>query len=309
MGKCDVALYEYLEDKVRFADLFNGVLYNGEEVVTPDMLESDSERSGNRFRDLKKQLKNGDWLAVAAMENQESVDYSMPLRMMEYDCLEYMKQMRRLRLKRKREVEQAGGKADNWSLRLDKGSRLNPVHSVCVYHGTEEWNGPRCLKDMMDFEGALPGWEDMFHDYGMTLFCVNQIEDFSKFRTELRQFLEVIPCRKNKKLLKELLEREEYKHLDRDTAEVIAVFTDNKKMIEMLEEEQEEYDMCKALDDLIADGKAEGIAEGISQGISQGIERVNKLIKQLLGDGRSEDVERVVSDVEYQNRLFAEYNL
>ncbi len=305
MGKYDVALYEYLEDKVRFADLFNGVLYNGEEVVTPDMLESDSERSGNRFRDLKKQLKNGDWLAVAAMENQESVDYSMPLRMMEYDCLEYMKQMRSLRLKRKREIEQAGGKSDNWSLRLDKDSRLNPVHSVCVYHGTEEWNGPKCLKDMMDFEGALPGWADMFHDYGMTLFCVNQTEDFTKFRTELRQFLEVIPCRKNKKLLKELFEREEYKHLDRDTAEVIAVFTDNKKMIEMLEEEQEEYDMCKALDDLIADGKA----EGISQGISQGIERVNRLIKYLIGDGRHEDVERAVSDVDYQNMLFAEYNL
>lgn len=102
----------------------------------------------------------------------------------------------------------------------------------------------------------------MFHDYGMTILCANELEDFSKFRTELRQFLEVIPCRGNKTKLKELFEREEYKHLDRETAEVIAVFTDNRKMLEVLEEEEkEEYDMCKALDDLIADGKAEGKAE------------------------------------------------
>lgn len=117
---------------------------------------------------------------------------------------------------------------------------------------------------MMDFEGALPGCEEMFHDYGMTILCANEIEDFSKFRTELRQFLEVIPCRGNKTKLKELFEREEYKHLDRETAEVIAVFTDNKKMLDVLEEEEkEEYDMCKALDDLIEDGKAETLLAAI----------------------------------------------
>ena len=149
-------------------------------------------------------------------------------------------------------------------MRLRKKDKLKPIHSICLYHGTEEWDGPKNLKDMMDFEGALPSWEETFHDYGMTIFCANEWDDFSKFRTELRQFLEVIPCRGDKKKLKELFEREEYKHLDKETAEVIAVFTDNKKMLRVLEqEEKEEYDMCKALDDLIADGKTETLLEAV----------------------------------------------
>ncbi len=81
-------------------------------------------------------------------------------------------------------------------------------------------------------------------------------------------------------------------------------------MLEIIEgEEKEEYDMCKAIDDLMAESRAEGISQGITQGITQGIERVNNLIKQLIHDGRVEDVERAAFDREYQRELFAEYNL
>lgn len=277
MGKYDDAMHVYLDDKERFADFFNGVMFQGESVLRAEMLESDSERyvkaerkegSGlqtqNRFRDIKKRLKNGDWLAIATIENQENIDYTMPLRMMEYDCLEYVKQVKRLKCKIKKRLEESGMKASNWSVRLDKEDRLYPVHSICFYHGTDEWTGPESLKDMMDFEGALPGWEEQFHDYGMTLFCANQVEDFSIFKTELRQLLEVIPCRKSKRKLKNLFEREEYKYLDRDTAEAIAIFTDNTRMLEVLEESETEggYNMCQALEELVADGRAEGRAEG-----------------------------------------------
>ncbi len=268
MGKLDIAACKYMADNKRFADFANGTMYHGKQLVLPEMLESDSERVDNRYRDLKKRLKNGDWLALVAAENQEYVDYSMPFRIMEYDCKEYRRQLQEIKRKRRRAIEEAGGKADEWSLRPRKEDRLKPVHSICLYHGEEKWDGPKSLKDMMDFEGALPGWEEMFHDYGMTIFCVNEMEDFSVFHTELRQFLQVIPCRGNKEKLKALFEQEEYKHLDKETAEVIAVFTNNTRMLEMLqEEEQEEYDMCKAMDELIAEGKAEGMVENLMQNI------------------------------------------
>ena len=70
-------------------------------------------------------------------------------------------------------------------------------------------------------------------------------------------------------------EREEYKHLDKETAEIIAVFTDNRKMLEVLEEEEkEEYDMCKALDDLIADGREEGRTEGKAETLLEAIQNL-----------------------------------
>lgn len=38
MGKYDVAMYEYMDDVERFADLVNVVLYDGEQVVLPSVL-------------------------------------------------------------------------------------------------------------------------------------------------------------------------------------------------------------------------------------------------------------------------------
>ena len=39
MGKADAAVRNWLSDKRRFADLFNGVIFSGREVVTADELE------------------------------------------------------------------------------------------------------------------------------------------------------------------------------------------------------------------------------------------------------------------------------
>ena len=38
MGETDLCMQEYLRDKSRFADLFNGVFFSGREVVRPEEL-------------------------------------------------------------------------------------------------------------------------------------------------------------------------------------------------------------------------------------------------------------------------------
>lgn len=302
MGKQDNALYHYLEDNRRFADLFNGAVFQGKMVVSGSMLESDDGRyvefEGNedkakhgtksRYRDLKKRLKCGGWLAIVAVENQETVDFTMPLRMMEYDCLEYRRQVRRIQ--RDNVGEQQGRKLCRWDTRLQENNKLQPVHSLCFYHGMKEWTGPKSLRNMMNFEGAPPGWEALFHDYGMSLFCANQIEDFSVFKTELRNLLEVIPCRKDKRKLVSLARRDEYKHLDKDTAEVIAVLTNNNRMLEHLDEYENEngggYNMCQALEDLVAEGREEGREEGRTELLTL----LDILAEKLTADGEMDKI-------------------
>ena len=286
MGKYDDAMFRYLSDNNRFADLFNGAVFSGEEIVQGDMLESGSERyvsvglqedsihTVNHVRDLKKRMKNGNWLAVTAVENQEAIDYTMPLRMMQYDCLEYEEQVRRLQSKKRKELSDAGLEDFGWNTRLTGEDKLYPVYSLCFYHGTEEWKGPKSLKDMMNFEGAPPRWQELFHDYGMTLFCANAVKDFSVFRTGLRQLLQVIPYRRNKKKLWELWKQDAYKHLDKETAETIMIMTDAGDILEHMDDykTEEGYDMCQAMDELKQDWLAEGRECGITQGIAQGIE-------------------------------------
>ena len=90
MGKENDILCSYLEDNVRFADLFNGSFFGGEQVVRPEDLQEASEvysgslkdqkGSYQRIRDIKKILKNGMTLNILAIESQTRVDYSMPWR-------------------------------------------------------------------------------------------------------------------------------------------------------------------------------------------------------------------------------------
>ena len=46
MGKSNIAVKQWLRDKQRFADLFNGTVFQGQQIVLPEDLEEiDSESS------------------------------------------------------------------------------------------------------------------------------------------------------------------------------------------------------------------------------------------------------------------------
>lgn len=44
MGKVDVSIKQWLKNKERFADLFNGVIFEGRRVVLPNDLKEQPER-------------------------------------------------------------------------------------------------------------------------------------------------------------------------------------------------------------------------------------------------------------------------
>ena len=106
-------------------------------------------------------LKSGETLKLLALENQSKVDYTMPVRCMQYDAMEYGQQMEELK---KENREKGSLKTDGEFLcGMRKEDRLAPVYTLCLYHGEESWDGPRSLKDMMDF-GEDGGWNE-------PLFC------------------------------------------------------------------------------------------------------------------------------------------
>ncbi len=48
---------------------------------------------------------------------------------------------------------------------------------------------------------------------------------------------------------------------------------------------------------------------GISKGMEQGESRVNRLVQMLIANSRTEEIEKAVSDREYQQALFREFHL
>ncbi|MCI9652162.1 MAG: hypothetical protein HFH98_09915, partial [Lachnospiraceae bacterium] len=196
MGQKNEAMLSYLEDDGRFADLFNQSYFGGRQVVDAGELEEASEayhekpgvKGGGRARDLKKRLKSGRELKILAVESQSEINYIMPWRVMDYDSREYGKQIRKAQRENRRrdkageEVYKSAGERMSG---MGREERLAPVYTICLYHGAEPWDGPRSLKDMMDFgdeepeEGDRQTWEECFADYPLRLVSACEPMDCS----------------------------------------------------------------------------------------------------------------------------------
>lgn len=315
MGKLNNCLNHYLRNKRRFADLYNGVFFRGKQLINPEHLtdssenyeESEGEKSETtergerleRIRDIKMIWENKNKRYVLGLENQHSINYAMPFRCMQYDCMEYGRQLHSIRDQNDTENNYA-----DWtekSCGIKKSDRLMPVTTLCLYHGEDIWDGPRTLLDMMQLNNTDIPLCSLFADYPFRLYCINEETDFSAFHTELRQVFELLQYRKDKKGLLNLIKNHPtYQHMDADTLEVISTLLNIPKLWEnrlkymKKNNESEEYDMCQAIRELLADelnrGISAGIKESIKEGIKEGIEeKTIQIIKNMLNRHMNDD--------------------
>ena len=282
MGKFDEETYGYLSVKEYFADLINAGCFGGEEVVLADDLEeltgrtqeeTDGKERRSTYRDLRMRLRNGTSFVLLAVEDQANVDWEIPVRIMRYDAAEYGKQLSELHGRKQRRRKEAGVKRSRWAEKMDERDRLHPVYTVCFYHGEGEWNGPKSLKEVMDFGENYGEWEPLFSNYRIKVINAEDAEVAKKCRTELRQFLEIMGARRDREKLNRLLQDRAYENLSHETARIIAVVANVPEFLENEEryknQEREGYNMCQAMDELRAEFRAEGRAEGIREGSEQ----------------------------------------
>ncbi len=89
-------------------------------------------------------------------------------------------------------------------------------------------------------------------------------EDLAKFQSDLGSVLGFIKYSKDEEALNNFLSNDEsLKRLDREAAEVISVCTNTKIEID---DEEEEIDVCKAVDQMTERARQEGISYGESKG-------------------------------------------
>lgn len=211
MGKGDTALSKWLGDEKRFADLYNGSVFHGTQMVKAEDLQPEKEnfkeliqdKNGilnyiERNRDIVMKWDNGIRLMILACENQEKIHYAMPVRTMLYDGLSYAEQIRQLKKKRKK-----GDKVnlDEFLSGMKKDDKLYPVSTLVFYYGDKPWDGS------VDLHGLLKKSENseleemirkLIPNYHINLLDVNQIEDTSVYKTDLQTILEMLKYRRDK---------------------------------------------------------------------------------------------------------------
>ena len=276
----DDEIYEVLSDNEIFADLFNGALFGGNQIIRPNMLAQENEkkilRAGKeggrhiilrRIRDVQKLslLGVGCLAVILAAEGQRTVHYAMPVRCMLYDGIDYTGQVERITKKRKED-----------------------------------------LHDMLDIPPELEPWTECIQDYRINLVCSQTVNSFH-FKTGLREVFELLPLLKDKEGMKKFLaiKKEEFMHLDAKKGWLVSRFLSVPALKELKENEKGEVDMCTAIEEMMEERE--------ELGIERGEKRVNQLISVLLQQSDQaevyEKIKRAVTDREYQEQLFDQFNL
>ncbi len=284
MGKKDVALHRYFQDEERFADLLNGYIFAGRQVVQgSDVLEKDSRISGmfgrirrrfpvQKYRDLIRRVVLDTDFVIVGLEHQDQVHYGMPVRVMVQDAVNYEEQFRRIQ---KRNRHRADLRSAEWMGRFSRTDRLDPVVTIVLYYGRERWDGPRDLRHMMDLGEMHEELARLVNSYPIHILEVRTFEQTEQLRTDLQDVFRFIQCAEDKTAMKELTEQasDRFRAMEEDTFDVIAALTGTRELEtvkEVCTEEGGRIDMCRAIKELIAEGRSEGILAGRSEGILVG---------------------------------------
>ena len=273
MSEKDTVSKKYFSDNERFADLFNFYLYGGKQVIKPEQLrpldstaitlpygEDKKVSALQRQRDLIVSVKADEshtYLLLAA-ELQSELHYAMVPRIMLYDSIQYADQIIATAKAHKKNEDKPSDNGEFLS-GFFKTDKLLPVITLTVFLGADEWDAPRTLHEMLQVEDRE--LLKFIPDYKLNLISPAELndEDFGKFHTELSPVLKYLKYWLNKEKLSNVVNSDPvFRRLSFDSAVMLNTMTNSNITIK---EDEESIDMCKAIQDLIADGKAEGKAE------------------------------------------------
>ena len=292
MGRDNVIVNRWFSQKERFADLMNGCLFQGQQIILPEQLEKIDretdlfipEKSGTemiqgkgiqRYRDVAMHWEDRAELTILALENQERVHYAMPVRTMIYDGLSYAEQIEENWKDRKDTGDRTS--RDEFLSHFRKTDKLYPVITLVFYYGSRPWDGSRDLHGMIFPKGAGCGRENLqkyIPNYRINLVDAERLQNTDMFQTDLQYVLNMIKYRQKKEKILEYVEanRSYFQRMNMDTYQALSVFLNSEKWLEEISvpEGKGEMDMCKALEDIYEDGKIEKLREQVSKKLQKG---------------------------------------
>ena len=226
-----------------------------------------------KYRDILKSavIKQDEKMSyvLLGIENQTDVHYAMPVRNAIYDALQYGRQVADIAAEHRRNKKDFTGKSNGEYLSgFLKEDCIKPVITLVIHFGAEEWDGPLSLHEMMsvsDIEILSFVENYRIHLIDPAKLTEEQLDHFS---TSLKEVMGYIKYSKNKEQLLKFLHTDTHRSIEMNAVRVIKTITNTP--IEVSEEE-EEIEMCKAIEDLIAESEARGRAEGETRGEAKGM--------------------------------------
>ena len=261
MAEADVFTKNYISRNEVFADVFNFFIYGGDQVIRADSLVDESaeesaillasEGAGEvsqRYRDVLKSLviKRGEGASyvLLGVENQTRIHYAMPVRSMVYDALQYDRQVKRAAQKHRQSKNKPA--RDEFLSGFTKEDRLTPVITLVIYFGSEKWDAPRSVHQMLagEYDERLMSF---VQDYRINLIepAALSDEDLKMFTSDFGCVMEFLRVANDKQRMQTLLaEGSPFESISTSAALVLNSCANMKIKIN---QNKEKTDMCKAL--------------------------------------------------------------
>ena len=161
MGRKDIAEKHFEEINKIFADIVNGTVFEGHQIIkenelhdlsTKSQYKADDNKLHEQERDIAKRwVKEDVVFSIIGIENQTLIDKDMVLRVIGYDGASYRSQL------------------------LDKTTtRRYPVITIVLYYGKQPWNAPKSLKERLDVPACL---DKYVSDYHINVFDISHMSD------------------------------------------------------------------------------------------------------------------------------------
>ncbi|MBQ7065353.1 MAG: Rpn family recombination-promoting nuclease/putative transposase [Lachnospiraceae bacterium] len=232
-----------------FADIVNGLLFYGKEIIHEDQLVNTKDKSQYKADDTKLHEQERDiakfWkkrkirIALCGIENQTDIDIDMPLRVMGYDGAAYRSQLL----------------ADN--------KERYPVITIVLHFGMKRWRRPHSLLECFRVPKYLKPY---VNDYKIHVFDIAYLTDeqVNYFKSDFKIVADYfVQKRKNKDYKPS---KDTIKHVDA-LLKLMSVLTKDDRYIKAQENGKGSVrNMCEALDKVEARGRAAGEAIGRAAG-------------------------------------------
>ncbi len=306
MGKQDITQMKFFRDTKRFADIWNGLAFNGRQVVKWDELKEISPIGLAVNRDIKTKktadivmarTENGERLAILISENQLSIDYSMIVRVLLREAMEYDRQVSEIIKRNRDELRSMRGRekteipsetrsliSGEYMYLFKKSDRLRPVSTLVIYWNSEPWDGAGSLHELIDFS-ICEEMKEIASDYKLNIVNIDTIQNSDEIfhNKDVKDVVNLYQKRNDKTAFKEYVDTQ--KIFDRESIEVVSEMVTSKELKEYMQNNKEDeggnLDMCKAITDLIQDGKIEGKREIFVDLINDGDMTVEKAAAKM----------------------------
>ncbi len=259
MGEKDLSEKLLVDYNDVFADIVNGLIFEGRQVVRTRDLKNGSVHSqykadeGKLHEQERDVLKN--WtsekvnIAICGIENQTKPDDYMPMRVLGYDGASYRSQL------------------------LKKNPKPCPVLTLVLYFGTDErWKKKTNLKSLFTIPKDM---DEYINDYKINVFEIAWMsdEELNRFNSDFKIIANfLINKRKDKNYIPD--DTTPIKHLD-EVLKFLSIMTADRQYDEILklppEQKKGVRNMCSVADNLMRIGRAEGMATATYNFISKGL--------------------------------------